>query len=330
MRILMLLRSWRDGISEDNAVGILRVVAAHVGNVLRRRGVELVFADSGPKSSSVQEARQWHHSRSFPEADHAIIVEHQGVRLRTYSQEAQRVFPEYKWPVRVVGDSPMLDRLRQACRGNVGTFVNSHCIGLGMEDVTFYNYHGDGPDQHVPIAPQMRWIGWAADAQAITPRQTSGLSVLLDHPHYIASEPDDTDALAASLKGRSVDAWRLGVDKVEPIDLDHWTPTARYQALLPYRMLCQEYGKHHVFVVTHRESQGLCVLEAAMAGCLIVARRGYIKPVLLDPLEHVLYDDEPDWDEVFARVNPAKCRDKALPYNRWEEVGDLIYDALVE
>jgi hypothetical protein len=67
-----------------------------------------------------------------------------------------------------------------------------------------------------------------------------------------------------------------------------------------------------------------------MCGSLVVSKRSHIRPILLDPLRHYLYDDAPDWTQVLQLVDPQKCREAALPYDRWDEIGEVVYRTFLE
>ena len=85
--------------------------------------------------------------------------------------------------------------------------------------------------------------------------------------------------------------------------------------------------KQIYFIVTHQESLGLSVLEAAMAGALILAPVGCIKPFLIEPLHHLIFDPSKriPWSKVLNMLNPEKSRAAAMPYC-YENVANKIYN----
>jgi hypothetical protein len=73
---------------------------------------------------------------------------------------------------------------------------------------------------------------------------------------------------------------------------------------------------------------GLPVLENAMAGALVVAHEGFVKPELLRSLAHYEYRDveQIDWDSLVDRLQPAKFRRRASHFN-WARVAERMLDA---
>ena len=86
---------------------------------------------------------------------------------------------------------------------------------------------------------------------------------------------------------------------------------------------CKEYNKAHIFIVTHEESLGLSVIEAAMAGALILiptnpkGRGPCIKPWLVKSLNHIMFNpfNGIPWDKIINNINIEDNRVKASQYN---------------
>lgn len=328
MRFLIGMSGWSESLEHSTCIGIRHTQAHNIVRQLQLCGVEIVYCNVASPYLDRSASVEYYGSLPIPAADHALIIEPIAFHERTFDACWEEIYPGEYYPRKRVGACPFLDALRRKVSGCIATIADADCIGLGMEDILFYHYRAD---PNIRVATNVRQIAWAADADVFFPQQNGDrVQVLLDHPHYVATQPDHTDRLVESLKGVPVDVKRLARTDVETINPKTFSPTDRYNASIPQSRLARIHGQAHVFCTTHTESQGLSVLEAAMCGSLVVAKKGHIRPVLLDPLQHYLYNDVPDWNEVLRRVDVRKCRDAALPFNRWDEVGAIVYDTFME
>lgn len=93
------------------------------------------------------------------------------------------------------------------------------------------------------------------------------------------------------------------------------------------RRLADSLARSHVFIPTHPESFGLSVIEAGIAGCLVVAKREFVHADVLRHVEHIVYDNEIPWPVVMDRVDPARCRATALrTADRWDECAQIVFE----
>lgn len=127
-------------------------------------------------------------------------------------------------------------------------------------------------------AADVRHMGWCADPGQCHPRNKDDVfTIFLDHGHY--AEDDHThvfiDALNILHQDKKTPPMRVFVQGNQGIE--EWplgTPWhgERYRraAKVPWTKIQEYYGRSDLFCVTHRESAGLGVIEAAMSGATII------------------------------------------------------------
>lgn len=121
-----------------------------------------------------------------------------------------------------------------------------------------------------------------------------------------------------------------GLQRIDPsdiIDVHLGNDRRAFYRRVPGPELAEWTRKTDIFVVTHGESMGLPVLENAMAGALIVAHQGFVKPELLRSLEHHEYSrvELIDWDSLVERIHPVKARRRASHFT-WSQVAQRMLD----
>lgn len=196
------------------------------------------------------------------------------------------------------------------------------------------------PDKRV-VDGRNYMVGWAADAEVCTPRQRSSiLTILLDHPNYgdLTSRIDLSGMIAdqAAAFVRS-EQWRpqfkaarlLRIEDggVREVDLDNPAPPVFTRAHIPFEQVCEFYSQAHLFLPTHPESAGLSVLETSLAGAFSVVCRGFINPLLLETVRHLVYSGNVPWDAALAGIDIKASREMALP-NSWTRVAKRIVSKL--
>lgn len=203
------------------------------------------------------------------------------------------------------------------------------------------NYEfGATANRYVRHRAHNEYIGWAADSVLNVPAQNNKtLRFLIDHTNYGNNPIDRTDDIIQQIREFNRDVtWRkhwnelvvrrFDSGRIVTVDLDDESPVNRYDRTgLPYRDVCDEHGKTHVFFVTHPESVGLVVLETAMAGALTVTPQGFIPEDRLSTINHVTYKDKIDWSQVLENIDPERCRQRAI-LNSWEAVAKRVRDAV--
>jgi hypothetical protein len=178
-------------------------------------------------------------------------------------------------------------------------------------------------------------VGWAADHELCAPRQGDELGILIDHPNYGEGPRVDYSLQVAQQVAEFVKAesWRpawpgvslrrLVDGGVETMDFARLKPRPFTRKHVPFERIAAEYGRAHLFMVTHPESLGLTVLETALAGALVVAPAGYIADDLLATVRHLTYERDVPWGAVLKMIDPAASRNVALG-NSWARVTSRI------
>lgn len=180
------------------------------------------------------------------------------------------------------------------------------------------------------------WVGWAADRDLFFPEQPRDiLQILIDHPQLKDGEPEDYShqvwhSVAAlvrkgALGFRAVVVRRIrdgGIDIIQQLEQREWP---RYERqTIPYETMAAAVRRSHLFMVTHPESVGMMIVEAAMAGCLPVIPLGCANLDLLKSVRCFSYSDLViPWGDVLGMVNPEAVRKSALK-NNWSDVTDRI------
>ncbi|GEM_PF-5232766 len=192
-------------------------------------------------------------------------------------------------------------------------------------------------------------IFWGSDPELYYPdKDHNKVRILLDVWYYLEREWDITKEIFDSCK-EYVLSGEFQKTHEKDIELVAWgefgaftvskeNPDGRLvnrPPRIPTEDFVSEFKKADIFVVTHSESLGLSVLDAAMAGCKIivpVADRGYgrrfIQPDLLSTVPHVKFDfgDGPleiPWGDFVEIENVNEIRKECLGLT-WESVSRTI------
>jgi hypothetical protein len=312
-----------------NAKSTCDVYASNLYREFTAKGHEVVFASSlsaRPRDCSDEESAKRlgrYEKMEFPEADHAICLEQNGWRFR---------------------DSIFFEKARAATKGLVCAICDHDQVIDGPQDILF--------TARRPVHPsRARYIGWAANPDMFTPeKDPEWLTIFIDHKYDPSERYDDTEALlksATTYAARLAEENRLvgnpprrvqvvffspdGLERIEPSeirDVHLGNDRRTFYRRVPGPELAAWTRKTDIFVVTHGESMGLPVLENAMAGALVVAHEGFVKPELLRSLAHHEYRsvEQIDWDSLAARLNPARFRRRASHFT-WAQVAQRMLDA---
>ena len=285
----------------NTVIGTPSLYAFYLSREFRRLGHDVVFSNIAGAGDDYTYYDSW----EPPYADHAISCE-------------QRTFAN-----RHVA---CIRKLRERVTGCVATICDNNEI-TSHEDVVFYA---------VPARekPGSKYIGWAADGDLIHPAQASVydrryLRFLVDHAYHGThpSVQDRTPQIVAEIM-----SW---VDSHPDLDVFVRQFTTEGPVTLPttandrgyscgYLGAVAEYCKADVFFVTHAESLGLSVIEAAMAGALIVTPQEFIRPQLLADIPHHCYSGKPNWDLILDHIDPLGIRASVAKYNRWREIAEIM------
>lgn len=215
--------------------------------------------------------------------------------------------------------------LKRRCRGLVAQTHDRPNKG-SQASLTF------GIRRAPPDTPHYVQIGWAADPDLCRPRQSKDRRVILiDHPDY-GLDRRNTDrttsitaqALIFANHHREFIVRRIADNGVQPAA--YGTPSYKREHV-PYTVMCEEYGKADVFMVTHPESVGLTALECAMAGALVVSPKGYIGADLISTIRHISFERDVPWTTVMRDIDAGASRSAAMA-NSWSLVASKILTGL--
>lgn len=313
MRILLLQNGRPPQV--DQFTGMPGMLAYFLDREFKRQGREVVYGSVASCRMDLKDSQAFYRDVNYPEADHALCVEQKAFFLRNFSasRKDRSVCPFYY-------------AVRLAVSGAIATMCDKNDC-LGCEDVTFFQVR-------LPDAPGSKYVGVAVDADLLTPAKPESLRILLDHSYAGVAVNQDLSTLILA----QVCAWakprqhsvvirqlgRVGVSSINP--LAPIQPPSQVH-LLNWRLAAEEYKAAHVFWVTHAESLGYSVLESAMAGALVVAPAGFIKPDILMRVEHIEYSGDPPWEEILSRCRQTEAiRAKAMSLDRWGELAGIITD----
>lgn len=194
----------------------------------------------------------------------------------------------------------------------------------GRADITFSTKVTDN-------IPNNHHIGWAANSDMF---QSSGkpvdkITIFVDHTHYGVGAYDNTEWILNQIRklNREYEVYRIG-NSGKILGLDEPIEVYDRQGL-PQNVYKTLLCKSHIFFTTHAESVGLSVLEAGMAGALVVSKQGFIYPDLLDTVRHVTYTGETDldWKHIISSINPQESQEIASN-NSWSNLLNNIMRVL--
>lgn len=309
-----------------NAKSTCDVYASNLYREFTARGHEVVFASSlsaRPRDCSEEESAKRagrYEKMEFPEADHAICLEQNGWRFR---------------------DPIFFEKARAATKGLVCAICDHDQVVDGPQDILFTARRPNHP-------ARARYVGWAANPDMFAPeKDPEWLTIFIDHKYDPSERYDDTEALlksATTYAARLADENRLvgnpprkvqvvffspdGLERIEPgeiRDVHLGNDRRTFYRRVPGPELAAWTRKTDIFVVTHGESMGLPVLENAMAGALVLAHEGFVKPELLRSLAHHEYRsvEQIDWDSLVARLSPTRFRRRANHFT-WAQVAERM------
>lgn len=294
MRILLLAREYTDPAQLSN---FSAVYSYFLARALREAGADIVFANPGNKPAAYV-------ALDLEGIDHILAVRNQHF---------------------IKAGLGCVRALRERFRGTI-TQINDSRIYCPIVDCTF-------TARDPLVMPGNHHVGWAADPEMCAPAQKTGeLMILIDHPDYAAHrlEKDRSADIRRQVQALidTPDLWRSRFERVAVCEIrDGEIAEADLTSLpgeftrqhVPYPDACAAYGRAVLFMVTHRESLGLGVLETAMCGALPVVPAGFVAPDRLRTIRHVGYDRDVPWSKIFRSIDIDASRSEAMQ-NTWEAV----------
>lgn len=179
-----------------------------------------------------------------------------------------------------------------------------------------------------------RYVGWAADRSLFYPEEKQGdqLRIFIDHAAFDVSGYDHSLTIMMNLRdlaamGVTFMARTLTDDGLIDVDPDNICLKPYRRKGIPATEFAAELRQADIFIVTHPESLGLTVLEAAMCGALVLTPEHCIVPDRLALVNHVVITSRIDWTKVLAAVDRKANAEKVAGFT-WEAVAGNIIKAL--
>jgi hypothetical protein len=326
MKFLLLYPDWRPG-SIDKLSCFSDVWGYYLAQELSQH--VSIKHQIIPRKLGDQELDQWFDDLDVSGYDAVLAL-----GLRYFSQISQDITERLKKRLYPGFLCQIYDGSRLNADGVDITFT------IKNDDINSSYEFGSTANRYVRHRAHNEYVGWAADTRLNSPAQDPDqLHLLVDHTNYAQNPIDRTDNVLAQIREfvssriwerhwKSVVVRRFDSGQIVTVDPNDDTPVLKYdRTSLPYREVCREHGKSHVFFVTHPESVGLVVLETAMAGALTVTPETFIPRDRLDTVRHLTYTDRIDWHSVMSNIDPAACRAQA-EVNTWESVAKRMRDAV--
>tara|TARA_R110002167_G_scaffold359957_1_gene577210 strand:- start:813 stop:1808 length:996 start_codon:yes stop_codon:yes gene_type:complete len=235
--------------------------------------------------------------------------------------------------------------LKKRVKGCLGQIYDGGTLDSSPVDLTFtfrdddWAYPpGSTNNRYKRHRENNKYIGWAADSEYLYPDQScQTLRVLVDHPAFNVAQKDQTLSILMNLealeKNKEIIS-KYGFDDIAvrqimdggvvDVDLKKIAVRPYKKIAVPFLEISKEYRAAHIFMVTHLESVGLSMLEAALAGGVVVAPKGLVPMDRLETINHVLVDGAVDWDYVLEKVNPRE-NSLVAARNSWEEVARKMH-----
>lgn len=189
-------------------------------------------------------------------------------------------------------------------------------------------------------------INWAADNDLFKPRQNQDktLKVFVDHPTFTDTSLDHSltvfmnlKRLLSLIKSNKIPNYNDLVVKtltdngVEIVDLNDICVKPYNRTPISAEQFANELASSNLFFVTHTESIGLCVLEAAMSGALVFIPSGTINKDLLQKINHIEFSKSinwNDWGQISEKLTPEINSILVQKYN-WKNFTLNILEGLI-
>lgn len=180
--------------------------------------------------------------------------------------------------------------------------------------------------------PDNATIGWAADPAMFYPQPKSfhdPLRVFIDHAAFDVSGVDHSLTAVLNLKHLNVPfvARTLTDDGIEIVDPNDFSVRPYNRTPVPAPELAAELRRTDIFIVTHPESLGQTVLEAAMCGALILAPRNCIPGCRLDKVNHQLFGSRIDWGAALDGLDRTANAERVRHWT-WPSAATLALQAM--
>ena len=214
---------------------------------------------------------------SYPEADHAILVDDMGFFKRVPS---------------------FIRKLKSVVSGvicSIGNFPSHH----GGEDVLFH--FGGKPQKRYNIEK----INWICDETMLYPKKvTDKINILVGGPatRYYQKKKDMSIQILQKVH-------KFVNNNTFPFDV-YREDKQEINAIKIYDM----YNRTHIYFVTCPVSNVHFLYELSMTNAVIVSPRTYVDTKTVKFLEIIEYDEVLPWHLIFERMNVINIREKLLSH----------------
>ncbi|MEY8199354.1 MAG: hypothetical protein RPS47_08945 [Colwellia sp.] len=186
-------------------------------------------------------------------------------------------------------------------------------------------------------------IGWAADKDVFYPSQEGNvLKVFVDHATFSDTAPDYSlnimmslcrlreDVSSGKVNGfSSLEVTTLTDNGIESVDLNNISIKPYNSKAVPLTEFSKVLRSSHVFIVTHNESVGLTVLEAAFCGAYLFVPEGTINPDRIKCVKYTSFKGRIDWSGIEEKINPEINSAYVKSYN-WDNVTFKLLRGLID
>jgi hypothetical protein len=297
--------------------------AINLGSEFKKRGVDVQYyylreaTREGEGKVDIDVETADYYSKNPPQkTDHFISLEQSGFKWRT---------------------TKLLEVVRDATSGYVSTICD-HDKTIGDEDFVFHARLKSGNSD------KAIYVGWGADEKLFYPEKSPETFIIfIDHKYYFEKDHDWTEEIIQETchffknfdtsklpnNKKQIEIAFLGPTGIEvinpnlPTEYSFDEDRSKYTKRVPLDEIAMWYRKMDVFIVTHRETMGQPVLEAAMCGALVIAPINFIEKELLYPLSHIEFNKDIPWDAVFKSLDVKTARERALNFT-WSKVAVKI------
>lgn len=318
----------RDDIRNFNGVW-----SYYLTRKLKELGVELSFVKGPDKTAGIP--------KRTPLTDEQCKRYFESIDLEGYDGILALGLRYFTTVPRICGET-----LRRRTKAPVCQIYETGLLDTSPVDYTFtvrdvqYKFPPGSPNnRHERHKKYNISVGWVADSETYTPKQSDDeFRVFVDHTSFNPNDGDRTLEILQWLKWfRDTDKWKnhylsftvrtLVSGEIIDVDLDNIRTKLYDRKTVPFDVFASEISQSQVFCVTHPESVGQCVIEAATAGCLVIVPEGFIQPDRIKTVRSISFDNKLDPDAVFNAIDPSASRALALK-NNWGTVARKIISTI--
>lgn len=328
MKIAILMSS--DPGSPSEIAGFTALWLYYLPRALEKAGVDIVKVLI-PSNSKPDELVNFYKQVPIGEVDAILAM---GLRyFTTVPKECYQALKERypNLPICQIYDGSLLDS--SGCDINFTMRNDDHRYPIGGEANRYRRHKRNN-----------YYVGWAADQDLIINNQPEDqLNIFVDHPCFGVAQSDRTLEILLNLrelsrkiskisKYRNVCVRQLLSGKVEELDLSKKLSVELYDRKgIPFDELAKVYSTSHIFMVTHSESVGQSIIEAATAGSLVLSPIGCVNQDRLDTVRSIVVDTKLiQWEAILEFVDPLSNRNFAVSNNNWNLIASRIIKGVLQ